>query len=165
MVMQEGVVFDQIDDSHENLEKAAIPKVVEGLKIVLDIRQLHQIDDSFRRFKDLLLDADSVHVKDAGKHAIGDQFFIGHHFGAVECGEDINKQFASSCEISDNKSVDAFVDFEFVLTFPVSSLLEEFVALIDIFLDLVVIFQFEVDADQFERDVHLLSDFDGALES
>lgn len=67
-------------------------------------------------------------------------------------------------EVADDESVDAFVDFEFVFAFPVSALLEEAVALVDLFLDLVGLVEGQVDGDQFEGDVHLLADLDGLLQ-
>jgi hypothetical protein len=164
VVVQVGIVLDQVDDADKDLEEAAIPAVIEGLKVLLDVRQLHQVDDGLRRFKNLLLDADTVHVEDAGEHAVSDEFLVGHDFRAVEGGQDVDEELAGCGEVAHDESVDALVDLEFVLAFPVAALFEQFVALVDVLLDLVVVLQFEVDADEFEGDVHLLADLDGAFE-
>lgn len=86
VVVEVRVVLDQINYSYKHLEEAAVPAVVERLNVVIDIWKLHQIDDSFRRVKYFLLDADSVHVENSSQHAVSDQFLVAHHFWAVEGG-------------------------------------------------------------------------------
>lgn len=163
--MQVGISFDQVDDAHEHLEEAAVPAVVERLEVVLDVGQLHEVDDGLGGFEDLLLDADSVHVEDAGEDAVGDQFFVGHHFGAVEGGDDVDEELAGCGEVPHDEAVYALVDLQLVLAFPVAALLQQLIAFVDVLLDFVIILQLEVDADELEGDVHLLADFDGPLES
>lgn len=164
VMAQVGIALDQFDDFEEDLEELPVPAVVEGLEVLLDVWQFHEVDYGLRGLEHFLLDADAVHVEDAGEHAVGDQLFVGHHFGAVEGGQHIDEEFAGGREVADDQAVDALVDLELVLALPVAALLEQLVALVDVLLDLVVVLQHQVDAHQLERDVHLLADLDGALQ-
>jgi hypothetical protein len=73
-------------------------------------------------------------------------------------------EFGGTEEVSDDEFVDAFVDFESVFALPVTALLQQAMALIDVVLDFIDGVELEVDFDEKEGDVHFFTDFDGFFE-
>jgi hypothetical protein len=141
-----------------------VAAVVESFDEGFNFGQLHEVDNGFGGFEDLLFEAGAVHVEEAGEDAVGDEFLVGHDFGAVEGGDDFDEEGASFLEVAHDKPVDALVDLQFVLAFPIAALLEQCVAFLDILLDLGVVVQFQIDRDELEVDVHLLTDLDCLLQ-
>ena len=59
-----------------------------------------------------------------------------------------------------NESIDSFIDFQFVFSFPVTSFFQQSIALINILFDLDIVVLDEIDGDEFECNIHFLADFD-----
>ena len=154
----------QFDYPYKNFKEVFVPALVKWFQVLFDVWQLHQIHDGLGRVDNFLLEADSIHVQKAGKHAVGDQLFVAHDFRTVEGRYNLHKQFAGALEITHDQAIDPLIHFKLVFALPVTPLLQQLVALVDIFFDFVVKVLLQIDGDQFEGDVHFLADLDCLFE-
>lgn len=91
--------------------------------------------------------------------------FIGHDFRAVESRKNINEKFGGFRKLSVDKVIDSFVDFKFVLSFPISTFFKEDMTFVNVLFDFINILKLQMDGTEFEMDIHFLTNFNGFLQS
>jgi len=154
MVPQIRIAPHHLDNPHKSLEESLVPTVIERINILLDLRQLHQIDNSLRRLNDLLFELRPRHIQQPCQNTIGDQFLVRHYLRTVEGRYHLHEQRTRLLKIPDDETVYPLVDLQLVLPLPVTPLLQQSIALVDI------VFLHQVYRYQLECDVHLLTYLD-----
>ena len=73
----------------------------------------------------------SGHEGKSGENGVVDQLLISHNVTCIECGDGIDKQVVGFFKIPNQQKVQSLVDFESVLSLPISSLFKEVLAFVD----------------------------------
>ena len=89
------------------------------------------MDCDFGWIKELLFDLLPGHEWKSGENSVVDQLLVSHNVTCIECGDGVDKQIVGFFEIPDQQKIQGFVDFESVLSLPISSLLKQVLAFVD----------------------------------
>lgn len=98
------------------------------------------------------------------QNAVGHQLLIGHHLRTVESWQYIHEKLTRRWKITNDQTVNPFIHFKFIFSFPIPAFFEKTIAFINVFLDFDTVLISQIDADESEGYVHFFSNFDGAFE-
>lgn len=118
----------------------------------------------FNRPVDLGAKVGAAQGKDGKNNGTIDEVGIRHEFGCGECGKRADEKLGSGDEVTAHAKGEAFVNFETVLAFPISTFFDEGVGLVEEVFETCLFTEEEGDAHLAEDDIDLLTEGDGVCE-
>mmetsp|Transcript_87310 Transcript_87310/g.120281 ORF Transcript_87310/g.120281 Transcript_87310/m.120281 type:complete len:207 (-) Transcript_87310:8-628(-) len=121
------------------------------------MRQISDHSQNIGSMNDFLLDGLAVLGHACSYYGVEHELFIIHEFNTSKGSNGAQEQFSCLVKVTDKHTVDTFENFELILFIPVSTILNELLALEHVFLNSINIKLFKVHKQDFEKNLHFLA--------
>lgn len=121
---------------NKSSKESVVIAVIEALTELLQVRDLFIDGENIWWMDDFFLDSLSVFAQDAEDHWVENESFEVEKFDGGECCYRWNEEVRCFFQVSDEDAVNTFVNLKLILFVPISSIFNEFVACVNVLLDL-----------------------------
>ena len=155
MMFHKAIIFYLITNLYKSLKESTVVTGIKAFWKIFQERYLSIHREHIGWMDNIFLNFLSWESQQSKDNRIKDKFFKSHELNACKSSNGRDKKVWCFFKIPDQNTINSFEDFKFIFLFPISSLLDQFQTLVDVFFDWANVFFFYIHEQDFEENLHL----------